>query len=357
MRWSCTKRLPTQSLTPMVFELDYFRKIWPSIPLLELRLIGCVDLVVHELGSIIRKCTQRLEDYSRLKEESGRLITSHVQGRENILKEQLMLLVDVQLAYINTYHEDLIAFSSSQQNAGAQLLSNQTAVVGPIIKKGHLSIHNLGIIPGGFKNHWFVLIPDSLNWYKDQSERDKRYVLSTCGLRMRTKNVEAGFMSRRNTFILFYQDNKNVYKDYKNLELSCESHEELDSWAAALSRAGKYLDKSTPNLEDKLESEPIVDEMITLDPILENLAEVVENIVDSYMRIVTSTSRDIIPKIIMYLLIVSTKSFIYSELMVQLYASGYQCVLMEGSIREESRNNEIFDTHCLQVGFGDDWKY
>jgi len=38
---------------------------------------------------------------------------------------------------------------------------------------------------------------------------------------------------------------RNVYKDYRFLELACDSQEEVDSWKASLLRAGVYPDKSS----------------------------------------------------------------------------------------------------------------
>lgn len=38
---------------------------------------------------------------------------------------------------------------------------------------------------------------------------------------------------------------RNVYKDYRCLELACNSQEELDSWKASLLQAGVYPDKVT----------------------------------------------------------------------------------------------------------------
>ena len=37
---------------------------------------------------------------------------------------------------------------------------------------------------------------------------------------------------------------RNVYKDYKQLELSAESQEEVDSWKASLLRAGVYPERT-----------------------------------------------------------------------------------------------------------------
>jgi dynamin GTPase len=63
---------------------------------------------------------------------------------------------------------------------------------------------------GGSKLYWFVLSSESLSWYKDEEERDKKYMLPLDGLKLR--DVESGFMSRRHLFSLFNPDGKNVFK-------------------------------------------------------------------------------------------------------------------------------------------------
>lgn len=50
--------------------------------------------------------------------------------------------------------------------------------------------------------------------------------------------MESSFFGRKNIFALFYPDGRNVYKDYKQLELSAESAEMVDSWKASFMRAG-----------------------------------------------------------------------------------------------------------------------
>lgn len=37
---------------------------------------------------------------------------------------------------------------------------------------------------------------------------------------------------------------RNVYKDYRHLELACDTQEEVDSWKASLLRAGVYPEKA-----------------------------------------------------------------------------------------------------------------
>lgn len=61
-----------------------------------------------------------------------------------------------------------------------------------------------------------------------------------------------------------------------------------------------------------------------MDPMLERQVETIRNLVDSYMRIVTKTTRDLVPKTIMMMIINNCKDFINGELLAHLYASGDQ---------------------------------
>lgn len=40
-----------------------------------------------------------------------------------------------------------------------------------VIRKGWLTINNIGIMKGGAKEYWFVLTAESLSWYKDDEVR------------------------------------------------------------------------------------------------------------------------------------------------------------------------------------------
>jgi len=74
-----------------------------------------------------------------------------------------------------------------------------------------MCIHNLGIMKGGSRGYWFVLTSESLSWFKDEEENEKKYMLSLDSLKL--KDLESGFMGkRRNTFALFNPEGHNVYK-------------------------------------------------------------------------------------------------------------------------------------------------
>ena len=53
----------------------------------------------------------KMTRYPRLREETERIVNSQVREREQTAKDQLMLLVNIQLAYMNTNHEDFIGFA------------------------------------------------------------------------------------------------------------------------------------------------------------------------------------------------------------------------------------------------------
>uniref|UniRef100_A0A4X1U3N5 Dynamin-2 n=3 Tax=Sus scrofa TaxID=9823 RepID=A0A4X1U3N5_PIG len=293
--------------------------------------LKCVDMVISELISTVRQCTKKLQQYPRLREEMERIVTTHIREREGRTKEQVMLLIDIELAYMNTNHEDFIGFANAQQRSNQ--MNKKKASGNQVIRKGWLTINNIGIMKGGSKEYWFVLTAENLSWYKDDEEKEKKYMLSVDNLKLR--DVEKGFMSSKHIFALFNTEQRNVYKDYRQLELACETQEEVDSWKASFLRAGVYPERvgTEENGSDSF--------MHSMDPQLERQVETIRNLVDSYMAIVNKTVRDLMPKTIMHLMINNTKEFIFSELLANLYSCGDQNTLMEESAEQAQRRDEM----------------
>nr|XP_034841484.1 dynamin isoform X3 [Maniola hyperantus] len=317
--------------------------------------LKCVDLVVQELSNVVRVCTERMSRYPRLREETERIIMSHVRSREQQCKDQLILLIDCELAYMNTNHEDFIGFANAQNQSENATKSGQRSLGNQVIRKGYMCIHNLGIMKGGSRDYWFVLTSESISWYKDEEEREKKYMLPLDGLKLR--DLEQGFMSRRHMFALFNPEGRNVYKDYKQLELSCENQDDVDSWKASFLRAGVYPEKTSEAANgDESEGTELFPSFpglggnksssdtsgtSSMDPQLERQVETIRNLVDSYMRIVTKTTRDLVPKTIMMMIINNAKDFINGELLAHLYASGDQSQMMEESPEEALKREEM----------------
>ena len=77
-----------------------------------------VDLVMQELINTVKKCTKKLATYPRLCEETERIVAGYIREREEKTKDQVLLLIDIQVSYINTNHEDFIGFAKSSGRAG-----------------------------------------------------------------------------------------------------------------------------------------------------------------------------------------------------------------------------------------------
>lgn len=302
--------------------------------------IKCVDLVITELSNLIHKLTDKMARYPRLREVTESIINGQLREREQICKDQLFIYTDIQLSYINTNHEDFIGFANAQQNATSTTTTNNQQKAGnQVIRKGFLGLHSgVSIMKGGSKDLWFVLTTESLAWFKDEDEREKRYMISLDNLKLR--DLESGLFSKRHSFALFNQESKNVYKEYKQLELSCESMEEVDSWKASFLRAGVYPEKSRGTIEDVKKEEEVRDDIGTIDPQLERQVETIRNLVDSYMKIINKTTRDLVPKIIMHFIINSVREFIKNEIIAYIYSQGDQSSLMEESAEEANKRDE-----------------
>ncbi|KAM3863666.1 dynamin-2 isoform 5-T5 [Diretmus argenteus] len=297
--------------------------------------LKCIDLVIQELINTVRQCTSKLGSYPRLREETERIVTTYVREREGKTKDQVLLLIDIELSYINTNHEDFIGFANAQQRNTAankkRAIPNQGEIL--VIRKGWLTI-NISIMKGGSKEYWFVLTAESLSWYKDEEEKEKKYMLPLDNLKLR--DVEKGFMSTKHVFGIFNTEQRNVYKDLRQIELACDSQEDVDSWKASFLRAGVYPEKDQV---DNDEAAPA--DTFSMDPQLERQVETIRNLVDSYIGIINKSIRDLMPKTIMHLMINSAKDFIHSELLAYLYSSGDQNSLMEESADQAQRRDEM----------------
>lgn len=54
---------------------------------------------------------KQMNRYPRLREEAERIITTQIREREQRCKDQIILLNECELAYMNTNHEDFIGFA------------------------------------------------------------------------------------------------------------------------------------------------------------------------------------------------------------------------------------------------------
>ncbi|KAK2815869.1 hypothetical protein Q5P01_026336 [Channa striata] len=295
--------------------------------------VKCIDMVIQELINTVRQCTNKLGSYPRLREEMDRIVTNYIRERDSKTKDQVLLLIDIELSYINTNHEDFIGFANAQQRTAANA-TKKRVMPNQVIRRGWLTI-NISIMKGGSREYWFVLTAESLSWYKDEEEKEKKYMLPLDNLKLR--DVEKGFMSSKHVFAIFNTEQRNVYKDLRQIELACDTQEDVDSWKASFLRAGVYPEKDQGDNEDTMNP----GDTVSMDPQLERQVETIRNLVDSYIGIVNKSIRDLMPKTIMHLMINSVKDFIHSELLAYLYSSADQGSLMEESAEQAQRRDEM----------------
>uniref|UniRef100_A0AC35TWE9 Dynamin GTPase n=1 Tax=Rhabditophanes sp. KR3021 TaxID=114890 RepID=A0AC35TWE9_9BILA len=293
----------------------------------------CVDLVVTELANVVRQSAECLNRYPRLRDEIERIVTTCMREKEHSAKSQIAMLVDFELAYMNTNHEDFIGFSNAEAKTNSNAAPKKN-LGNQVIRKGFLSVHNISFVKST-RDCWFVLTSENLSWYKDDTEKEKKYMLPLDGIKL--KDLESGFMNRNHKFALFYPDGKNIYKDYKQLELSTPNLDDVDAWKASFLRAGVYPEKESVPLDE--ESAENAD--TSMDPQLERQVETIRNLVDSYMRIITKTIRDLVPKAIMHLIVNKTSEFLRAELLAHLYQVGSTDDLMEESALEAQKRDDM----------------
>lgn len=124
----------------------------------------------------------------------------------------------------------------------------------------------------------------------------------------------------------------------RNLELSCDSAEDADSWKASFLRAGVYPEKDRPRTEEK-ETKENSDDFGIADPLLERQVETIRSLVESYIKIINKTIRDFIPKVIMHMVINNLSNFIKKELIANIYLFD-QTALMKESEEEVLKQRE-----------------
>uniref|UniRef100_H2YZS3 dynamin GTPase n=1 Tax=Ciona savignyi TaxID=51511 RepID=H2YZS3_CIOSA len=258
--------------------------------------LKCVELVSAELMSVLRKCSDKMCRYPMLREETDRIVSSHVREREAATKDQVSYLIDFELAYINTNHDDFIGFASQK---GVDRGAKKKSVGNQVISLSNLEQNKSPIFTHFYStfSHIFIL-PFYHTFCKFVNK--KSHILSTFSHIFIIPCLSFTPHARR------------------QLELSAETQEEVDSWKASFLRAGVFPERST---EVKDSGSP-GGESQSLDPQLERQVETIRNLVDSYMAIVSKTIRDLIPKIIMNIMIGQTKEFIATEVLAHLYSSG-----------------------------------
>uniref|UniRef100_A0A3B4UWH7 Interferon-induced GTP-binding protein Mx n=1 Tax=Seriola dumerili TaxID=41447 RepID=A0A3B4UWH7_SERDU len=66
---------------------------------------------ISRLKGVCIMCWCNLSSFPKLRDETERIVTTEIHEQENKCRDQVLLLIGIQLAYINTKHEDFIGFT------------------------------------------------------------------------------------------------------------------------------------------------------------------------------------------------------------------------------------------------------
>jgi dynamin GTPase len=109
----------------MAFEVIVKRQIQK----LKVPALKCVDMVMTEMCTVVKHCAEKMSRFPQLRDETERILTHLAREREQKTKDQITLLIECQLAYMNTNHPDFIGFANasskgqqkSKKNVGGQV--------------------------------------------------------------------------------------------------------------------------------------------------------------------------------------------------------------------------------------------
>ncbi|NWX12767.1 DYN2 protein, partial [Aegotheles bennettii] len=302
------RRVPVRILVTGLFtpDLAFEAIVKKQVVKLKEPCLKCVDLVIQELINTVRQCTSKVSIRS-FPAGWGSRSNAHTclaprkppkptKSGSLPRKSGILLLIDIELSYINTNHEDFIGFANAQQR------NSQTNKKRAIPNQGRAAPRG---IPGpsrsfpvpelrrGQRLHpgWSPWLCSGLCstkawltfpwWLLHHRSWDPRGVPGGWDL--------SGWLgsSHPSSHPLFQEKEKKYMLPLDNLKI-------------------RDVEKghSSRSLPEQTESEDGAQEnTFSMDPQLERQVETIRNLVDSYVSIINKSIRDLMPKTIMHLMI------------------------------------------------------
>lgn len=299
----------------------------------------CIEMVTEEVRKITMTCGEKLMAYPRLAEEIDRIIQEQVHTAEDEAKDQVALTIDFELAYIDSSHPDFIGFANAAKGKKnpASPGANQPKP-NQVLRKGFLQTSSGG--GGGMlsmksksKEIWVVVTSSSIVLFKDKDEKDNKGTCKTEGLKVEDLSDPKGC-----TFRLFSPEGNCIYKDESEIIFHTQNRDAKTTWQASLLRAGAYPVK---------ESRSEVSNDNTMDPQLERKVDLIRELVDSYLSIVTKKLQDTVPKISMHMLVNRMVSFSKDDLLSGIYSThgGNADTLLEESANARKEREDILNIY------------
>jgi len=80
--------------------------------------------------------------------------STHIRESDLKTKDYIKLMFNFEMSYINTNHDDFIGFTQAAANTANEVKKTQTKVENKVIRSGWLSLGNVGMMRGKFKNRF-----------------------------------------------------------------------------------------------------------------------------------------------------------------------------------------------------------
>lgn len=243
-------------------------------------IFGCIQLVSRELSLLVDECVQSISaTRPRLAQKIATILRTQLNKHEQKTMEQMSLYVDIQLAYMNTWHEDL-ADLIAKSNLAEPIVSD------PLVSPTPPPVQTTPTAPP--KKGWFIFGGGggSSNNANNSSISSKQQQQATST----NLQLSSSFGSM-----------KNLSSSPKNTNAPIEN----------LSAAKSSLNL---NLLDDLATSP-------MSQALETRVLHVRRLVDAYMQIVRKTLNDLLLKTCNHFLVNGLNQFISYELSIELTSS------------------------------------
>ncbi|NWR54292.1 DYN2 protein, partial [Bucorvus abyssinicus] len=250
--------------------------------------LKCVDLVIQELINTVRQCTSKGLSHPKQFPDAQRYPKNRGEGRKtspSLLPVPILLLIDIELSYINTNHEDFIGFANAQQR------NTQTN------KKRAIPNQVRPPAPSGAGRGPSQLLPA----LEAGSEPVPTPSCPGRGVGARfTPGLETG-KDEAPASQSPSQSGGNRAPAGPDSAPSCPPPHRLEAegTATGTSRGAGGIG-STADTESE---DGVQENTFSMDPQLERQVETIRNLVDSYVGIINKSIRDLMPKTIMHLMI------------------------------------------------------
>ncbi|NXS88550.1 DYN2 protein, partial [Erpornis zantholeuca] len=262
--------------------------------------LKCVDLVIQELINTVRQCTSKVLVSSWPRSRGNSHWNSLPNSLPNARLPQILLLIDIELSYINTNHEDFIGFANAQQR------NTQTN------KKRAIPNQVQPEAPG---------IPALRDALLRSSGSRTRACPGGVGAGLRHGRAGAPGRSGSRIPIQNQRDSGRTGEGDAALGAGAGPRTSLGNarergwnsqgaagWIQVIPEAGNeeilpILVVITSLLFQTESEDGAQENTFSMDPQLERQVETIRNLVDSYVGIINKSIRDLMPKTIMHLMI------------------------------------------------------